>query len=121
MHELSIVQNLIELACERASREGSTCVKKLTVRIGALSGVDCDALQFAFELASEDTACDGAMLAIEHVPATVMCPRCRRTQELSDTYVMNCPECGEPVDGLLSGQELDLVSLEILDDAAACA
>jgi hydrogenase nickel incorporation protein HypA/HybF len=121
MHELSIVQNLIELASEGAAREGSNCVRKINVRIGALAGVDYDALQFSFELASEGTPCEGAVLEVERVPATAMCPRCQRPQPLSDAYVMNCPECGGPVDGLLSGQELDLISLEIPDDAAACA
>ena len=84
MHELSIVQNLIELASEGAAREGSNCVRKINVRIGALAGVDYDALQFSFELASEGTACKGAVL---EVGAACLPRRCARAARGRKCYI----------------------------------
>jgi hydrogenase nickel incorporation protein HypA/HybF len=119
MHELSIAQSLIELACEAAEREGAARVVKLSVRIGALSGVVKEALVFSFDLAAEDTACGGAVLAIEDVPLTVMCPRCHSPQTLPRIYQFSCPACGTPTPEVLTGRELDLVSIEVAEAADA--
>ena len=78
MHELSIAQSLIDLACEAALREGADRIERLNLRIGRLSGVVREALEFSFELAAEGTLCEGAILEIEDVPIAVMCPRCKR-------------------------------------------
>jgi hydrogenase nickel incorporation protein HypA/HybF len=119
MHELSIAQSLIDLACETAAREGAVRVVKLSLRIGALSGVVKESLLFSFDLAAEDTACAGAVLAIEDVPVTVMCPRCQVSQTLPSIYQFSCPICGTPTPEVLTGRELDLVSIEVAEAADA--
>ena len=55
MHELSIAQSLIDVACEAAEREGANRVTRLTARIGVLSGVVKECLLFSFGLAAEGT------------------------------------------------------------------
>jgi hydrogenase nickel incorporation protein HypA/HybF len=119
VHELSIAQSLIELACEAAQQAGAERVGKLSVRIGVLSGVVRESLLFSFELAAEDTACAGAMLDIEDVPLTVMCPQCQAPQTLTDPWRFVCPDCGTPTAEILTGRELELVSLEIEPNVAA--
>lgn len=113
MHELSIAQSMIDVACEAAAREGADQVIKLRARIGVLSGVAKAALQFSFDLAAEGTACEGAVLEIEDVPVTVMCPRCHGAQELPLSYTFCCPVCGTPTPEILTGQELEVVCMEI--------
>jgi hydrogenase nickel incorporation protein HypA/HybF len=113
VHELSIAQSLIELACEAARDEGALQVVKLSVRIGSLSGVVKESLIFYVNLAAEDTACAGAVLAIEEVPLTVMCPSCLEAQTLVNFYEFRCPACGTPAPEVLTGRELDLVSIEV--------
>jgi hydrogenase nickel incorporation protein HypA/HybF len=119
VHELSVAQSLIEQACEAAAREGSAQVLKLSLRIGVLSGVVKEALLFSFELAAEDTACQGAALDIEEVPLSVHCPRCAAPQTLADGCHFICPICGTPAPQILTGRELELVSLEIATHATA--
>lgn len=119
MHELSIAQNLIELACEAAAQEGSKRVTKLFARIGALSGVVKESLQFSFALAAEGTACEGAVLDIEEVGILVMCPQCHEPRTLLHAYHFACPVCRTPTPEILTGRELDLVSVEIESYAAA--
>jgi hydrogenase nickel incorporation protein HypA/HybF len=121
VHELSIAQSMIDVACEAASREGAKQVIKLRARIGLLSGVAKTALQFSFDLAAEGTACEGAVLEIEDVPVTVMCPRCNAPQELQILYSFCCPICGTPTPEILTGQELEVVSVELADDDATGA
>ena len=113
MHELSIAQCLIESACEAAARENAQRVTRLVARIGALSGVVEEALRFSFDVAAEGTACAGAALDVEKVLVTVMCPRCECPRELADVWQFACPVCGTPTSDVLTGRELDLVSVEI--------
>jgi hydrogenase nickel incorporation protein HypA/HybF len=119
VHELSIAQSLIELATEAAAREGAEFVTRLSVRIGVLSGVVKECLLFSFELAAEDTPCAGAELAVEEVALTVMCPCCDEPKALADLYHFLCPTCGSPTPEILTGRELDLVSVEVAGHAAA--
>ena len=119
MHELSIAQNLIDLACEAAAREGADRVSKLLVRVGALSGVVKEALIFSFELAAEGTACAAAELDIEELAVTVLCPACRETKTLRDLSCWICPQCGTPTSEIVGGQELDLVAIEVETHAPA--
>lgn len=119
MHELSIAQCLIETACEAASEEGATQVTRLAARIGALSGVVEEALRFSFGLAAEGTACEGATLEIVKVPVSVHCPSCDEARELADAWHFVCPMCGAPTPEVLTGRELELVSIEIESHAAA--
>jgi hydrogenase nickel incorporation protein HypA/HybF len=121
MHELSIAQSLIELACDTAEREGASRVTKLHLRIGAMSGVVVDSLLFSFDLAAEGTACEGAKLDIKEVAVRVHCPRCDAAKSLPDSYAFLCPTCGSPTPEILEGRELKLISLEVDEHDAACA
>jgi len=115
MHELSIAYRMIELACEIAESHGAHRVVTLRVRIGQLAGVVEDALRFSFGLAVEETACQGAVLEIEKVPVTVLCPHCGDPKVLAKIYRFRCPTCGTPTPKILGGQELELVSVEVAD------
>ena len=81
-----------------------------------MSGVVVEALEFAWEVASQDTACAGARLDIEAVAVRVRCPSCAAETELDDPPQFRCGSCGTPTADILAGRELDLVSLELHDD-----
>ena len=119
MHELSIAQSLIELASDTAVQEDSEQVTRLHIRIGTLAGVVKEALQFSFELAAADTPCAGAMLEIDVIGVTIHCPTCGETKTPVDSYYFCCPDCGSLVPDVLSGRELDLVSVEVDTHVAA--
>jgi hydrogenase nickel incorporation protein HypA/HybF len=119
MHELSIAQSLIELACEAAERDGCQRVTRLFVRLGAMSGVVREALEFSFDLAAEDTLCAGAKLEIEETKIIVYCPSCEARKTISDGYILCCPTCGQPTSQIVSGRELELISVEVEDYASA--
>jgi hydrogenase nickel incorporation protein HypA/HybF len=118
VHELSIARYLVDAACDAASREGSAQVTRLVARVGRLSGVVKEALRFSFDLAAEGTACEGAALDIEEVSVSVLCPRCDAPRELPNDWRFACPTCGTPTPNVLTGRELELVSVEITADAA---
>ena len=111
MHELSIALSMIEQIEEEAARHPGS-VRSVQVRFGALSGVDCEALRFAWEIAREGTAVATAELEIERVPLLVRCPACGTTHA-PRLHSMICPQCVTPAQEILSGKELELRSLEV--------
>ncbi len=112
MHELSLTQNLIEIAEEHARRENAAVIKSVTIEIGALSGVIPEAVEFAFEACTRDTLADGATLEIHHIPALGCCQQCGQESEM-ESLLDNCPACGSYALDVLKGQEMSLVEMEI--------
>lgn len=115
MHELSIAQALVEQVDEALSRAGGGRALRVTVKVGALSGVDGDALDMAFPVAAEQTACAGAELLIELIPAAAHCGDCGRDCEPPFPFLA-CEHCGSQNVAVTAGRELTLSSIEISTD-----
>ena len=111
MHELSLMTNLLDDAVAAAAGEP---ICALRVRVGPLSGVVVDALRFAFEALSPDTAAQGARLDIEETAPAFHCPRCGADYS-APVGSYQCPACGSPEGELRGGHELELVSIEVPD------
>jgi hydrogenase nickel incorporation protein HypA/HybF len=118
MHELSIAESLVDLACEKAEELGGVGVEALHVRIGPLAGVVKEALMFSFDLATEGTAIAGARLVIEDVPLTVRCPACREERVIEGPPRLRCPVCDAETPEIVRGKELELHALEVTENAA---
>jgi hydrogenase nickel incorporation protein HypA/HybF len=117
MHELSLAMSLVDAACEEAARLGDVRVEALHLRLGALSGVVREALEFSFDLAAEGTAIAGARLEVEEVPVIVFCPACRVERELPGLQSFRCPVCGAETPEVVGGRELELVAMAVMDRA----
>ena len=112
MHELSIMQSALSLALDQARQAGAVRVHVIRLRIGALSGVVPDALEFAFEALTPGTLAEGAKLAIEPVPARFWCAKCTREFQSNDLFA-ECPDCHSLRGELRAGREMELASLDI--------
>lgn len=111
MHELSIALSLMEQMEQEAAKHGGA-VRSVQVRIGDLSGVDCEALRFAWEIARAGTPFAKTELEIEEVPLLVRCPQCGETHE-AEMFAIACPRCVTPEQEILTGRELELRSMEM--------
>lgn len=109
MHELSITQNIVEIAEQNAA--GRT-VSSILVEVGALSGVIPESLEFCFEACSRNTLLEGARLLIERVAGRARCRQCGTEQQLA-SYYDACTACGDFGLEILSGKELRVKQLEI--------
>jgi hydrogenase nickel incorporation protein HypA/HybF len=118
VHELSVAESLVEIACEKAHELGDVRVEALHVRLGPLSGVVKEALLFSFEVASQGTPIEGARLAIQDMPLLAYCPSCREVRELKSPQRRICPVCEQPTPELRGGEELQLAALEVWENAA---
>jgi hydrogenase nickel incorporation protein HypA/HybF len=124
MHELSIVQALIEEVQKQVEAAGCQGrVVKLRLQIGRFSGVAVEAFRFAFEMTRPGTPLADAELEIEEPAAQCVCQTCARCSPVEE-LVLACPYCGSPEIRLEGGQDLILESIELEDatslEATSC-
>jgi len=119
MHELSIAMIILEAAEEEAERQGDCRVTAVHLRLGPLSGVVKEALASAFELAREGTSLSDCELRIEEVPIVVYCPRCGAERKVVSMQNMRCAECDEPAGEVVSGREMEVCAMEIVEQKEA--
>ena len=112
MHELSIAEALVSQLKDVARDQSATHVLALTVDVGPLSGLDPEALQFAFPMAAEDTVAAGATLHIQKTEAELECRGCKRRSR--PTFpIFACSHCGSTDVEVHGGRELLLKSVEL--------
>jgi hydrogenase nickel incorporation protein HypA/HybF len=113
MHELGIMESAIESVITQVRIHDATVVHRIVIRVGALSGVDPDALRLAFEAVTRDSPAAGAKLELEIVPARGRCPDCDLEFAVESDFIFTCPKCGRISGELVEGRELELARVEI--------
>jgi hydrogenase nickel incorporation protein HypA/HybF len=116
---LSVCEGIIEVATNALTRLACPLppVSCVTVRIGRLTSVVPDCLRHYFDLLTPGTALEGAALVIEHIPIRAICADCTAGFEI-DGLSFSCPRCGSGLVDLISGRELEVVSLETSEEVS---
>lgn len=112
MHEVGIMQNAILMAEQQARDSSASRVHTLRLRVGDMSGVVPDALEFAFETVAKGTLVEGACLVIERVAPACWCAACGEEFVCEDLNY-DCPRCGAFSTELRRGTEMQLSSIEV--------
>ena len=112
LHELSLTQNIVELAIEHADREDAKKILSITLEIGDLSGVVAEAVEFAFDVCSKGTLVEGADLKICHIAGIGRCLDCHKETEIK-AFTHLCPHCGSLALETVQGQEMKFTEMEI--------
>lgn len=112
MHEVGMMQSILERAVERAKAEGASHINGVHMRVGAASGVEPDSLALAFEVAKRGTIAEAAHLQTECVPVVCYCPNCQLEFRPADA-LYECPECHQPYCEIKQGQEFELDFLDV--------
>ena len=113
MHELSIVENIVDSVAESLAVYHGARVIEVRLRIGALAAVIEDSLQFCYGIATEGTGLEGSKLVVKILPVVMHCEACGADGEIESLQSFRCPHCGEPVNDLRQGRELEIDSIEI--------
>jgi hydrogenase nickel incorporation protein HypA/HybF len=108
MHELAITQSIVEAVCEVAS---GARVRRVELEIGDLSGVITDSLRFCFDLCTQSTVLEGAVLQINEIPARARCGECK-AEFMVENFIALCT-CGSANIEVLSGNELKIREVEL--------
>ena len=113
MHELSLCEDIIDQLTALTRRHGAKGVARVSVRIGALAGVEPLLLEQAFQSARIDTVAERAEFHTEWVKTRVSCLACGMDAETAPND-LRCPACGSHDTKLTRGEELTLASVELL-------
>ncbi|MBN1566966.1 MAG: hydrogenase maturation nickel metallochaperone HypA [Acidobacteria bacterium] len=116
MHELGIAQSILDIVRQSVTEEQASAVRWIRIRLGQLSGVVPDSLEFCFKAIVSDTTLQKAALAIEQMPTVFRCKKCGYRFQVNDLEYL-CRECKSPELEILSGKELDIVEIELEEES----
>jgi len=105
MHELSLMEGIIDIAVKTARENGLRRLKTIKLCVGEMTAAYPDALRAAFETLAADPLFAGAALEIEEVPVQAACRACGRTFR-PDAYRFVCPDCAAITVDIVKGREL---------------
>lgn len=114
MHELSVARALFELV--RSHGPDGACVRVVRVRVGPMQAIVPEALRYAWQGATNQTALDGADLMVEYMPWRLSCTVCGRQWDSDEPYAP-C-SCGFDQPALSGSDELTLLAIEVDDTDA---
>jgi hydrogenase nickel incorporation protein HypA/HybF len=93
MHEMSLAESILQIVEEAALAQGFNRVRELRLEIGALSGVESEALSFCLDVVLKNSVADGARVELETMPGRGWCMHCGETVPITALYDA-CPRCG---------------------------
>jgi hydrogenase nickel incorporation protein HypA/HybF len=117
MHELSIIQSVVSTVTEAMATHPDVRICTVRLKVGVLSGVVENALQFVYDVATEGTMLAGSRLEVVHEPVKIFCSQCGEIRELVGVQSFRCPVCGTPSYDIRQGRELEVESVEIEEAA----
>ncbi len=112
MHELSVALGILKIAEEEAKKADATTIESIELEIGALAGVELDALEFVWISATKDTILEHSKMEINTVEGKAKCVDCDTIFKV-ENYYDACPTCQSSFKFILKGKELRVKALEI--------
>ena len=112
MHEMSLCESILGILEENARSQGFGRVKAVWLEIGALAGVEVEAMRFSFEVVTRGTLADRARLEIIDVPGRAWCLQCGKSVPVRQRFDA-CPDCGSYQLQVTAGEEMKIKELEV--------
>lgn len=117
MHEMGIALEIIKIVTDSIPANlKNPRVERINLKVGKLAAVVPGSLKFCFEVATKDTTLEGALLHIEEIPVSARCKSCGYSWTAIKPLFI-CEKCDSGLVDLLSGLELDIVSIEVEEGA----
>jgi len=115
MHEMGIAAQIVEIAVASIPADfKNPRVARVNLKVGKLAAVVPESLHFCFQIAVQDTPLRDADLNIEEIPLRVRCTDCN-VEWTAHEPVFVCRKCNGGSVEMLSGRELDITSIEVID------
>jgi hydrogenase nickel incorporation protein HypA/HybF len=114
MHELSIAQNIVEIIRKQVPEQEWNLVSTVRLKIGKAAGVLPDSLEFSFQVITSGTPLCNSRLKIESVPFRFHCISCNTIGENEAGFTV-CDKCGSTDTKIISGMELQVDEIEIME------
>lgn len=112
MHELSLAESVLQVIEDSARANEFSRVKTVWLEIGALAGVEAEALRFCFDAVVKGTLVEGAKLEIVATRGRGRCLTCGKSVPIQLRYDC-CPLCGGCQVQVTGGMEMRVKELEV--------
>lgn len=112
MHEVSIVHDIIETIKESSKLNNINKVNKVFMKIGEFTCIDENSINFAFDVLSKNTLCEGALLDIERIKGKAKCNVCNDEFFISFTNKL-CPKCRCYSSNIINGYEILVYEIDV--------
>ena len=112
MHELSIAQSILSIAEKSVPAGEKVVITGVSLKIGELSSIEIDSLQFAFSVIKENTLLESAELDIEIIPGEAECLDCHAIFVIH-AYGACCPKCRGYAIKIAKGRELKIADITV--------
>lgn len=112
MHEMSLCEGVLQVLESEAKRQNFQQVKTVWLEIGAMAGVEIEAMRFCFDAVTRQSLAEGAKLEIIAIPAQAWCLNCAQTVTVQHRFDA-CPQCGSYQLQVTQGEELRIKELEV--------
>lgn len=112
MHELAIVQGVLDISCKAAAQNGAARITAIHIRMGDYCGVVPRLLREYFAIAAAGTLAAGAALDLQRVPVTMGCRACGWQGQVS-LHTVRCAACGGTDLKMLTGREFYVDNIEV--------
>ena len=112
MHELSVTESILEIACSYAEKAKASRVTQVNLVIGRLSSIVDDSVQFYWDPMVEGTICAGSKLSLNVflLFSTAQC--CQKDYQIEEELTP-CPICGGYQTTIVSGEEFYVDNIEV--------
>ena len=112
MHEMSLCEGILQILENEARSQNYERVKTVWLEIGALAGVEPEAMAFSYDAVCRGTLAEGSRLEIIDLPATAWCMVCGQSVEIRQRQD-GCPQCGGYQIQVTGGDETRIKELEV--------
>ena len=112
MHELSVTENILEIALRHAQKAQARQVKTIYLVVGQLASIVDDSVQFYWELISADTIAEHASLNFRRIPAVLECLSCGHNFPLDGSDLV-CVQCGSAEIKVIAGEEFYVEAIDV--------
>ena len=112
MHELSLCETVLQVIEQQAQVENYQIVTAVYLEIGALAGVDADAMRFCFDSVVQGSLAENARLEIIEIAGQAWCSVCNDNVVVEQLYDI-CPRCGAYPLQINDGDQMRIKQLEV--------
>lgn len=112
MHEMSLCESVLDIIEQQAKAQCFQRVTTVWLEIGALSGVEAEAMRFCFDVVMQNSLAHQAKLEIIEVPGLAWCMPCAENVIVRQLYEQ-CPNCGSHQLQIVNGEQMRIKELEV--------
>ena len=116
MHEMLIVENVVELVLKQAEIAKAKKVLGVKLCVGEVRDIVDELMEKCFRFVARGSIAEEAHLEMERIPLVVRCQNCGHEQreKISHYATMQCAQCQSKSLEMVSGREFYIERIEII-------